>query len=138
MPIIFYVFISLILVTVARRTTISTFQATDKDKIGVKSNEYSGTIFKSLYRQKNLFISDTANLKSFTHIENQVKSAEAILTSQIQKINNPRLNQRKDQYLDKNLNSYIRQYAGFIDKKIDSIIHINFYWNKNTFLDFYL
>jgi hypothetical protein len=72
------------------------------------------------------------NLNRFTPTENQIKSAETLLTSQIQEFNNRRVNQSIGQYVDKNLNNYFRQYVGLIDEKGDSIIHINFYWNKYT------
>jgi hypothetical protein len=135
MTVRFSVLILVILINVGCKTTISTFQTTDPDKIGVKSNRFSGTIFKSSYPQKKLLISDTVNLNRFTPTENQIKSAETILILQIQEFNNPKVNQSKGEYVDKNLNSYFRQYVGFIDEKGDSIIHINFYWNKYTLSD---
>lgn len=58
------------------------------------------------------------------------------MNEQIQKVNNSRVNQfGKKQYIDKNLNKYFRQYIGFINKQGDSVVHINFYWDRFTIFD---
>src|SRR5450432_3599922 len=100
MTVRFSVLILMILINVGCKTTISTFQTTDPDKIGVKSNKFSGTIFKSSYPQSKLLIADTVNFKRFTPTEKQINSVETILTLQIQEFNNPKINQRKGQYID--------------------------------------
>ena len=130
-----YLFITLVVICLSCKTTISIFQTTDPDKMGVKSNKFSGTIFTSSYPQNKLFFSDTLSLRRFTPNEKQIKQAEETLASQIQEFNNHKLKQEKDRYIDKNLKSYFRQYFGYIDNIGDSIIHINFSWNKYTLSD---
>ena len=117
-------------------TTVKTFQTSDANKIGVKSNKFKGTIFKSTYPKDELFILPTDSLIKFTPTEEDIELAETILKEQIQKVNIPRINQfGKHQYIDKNLNKYFRQYVGFINEQGDSVIHINFHWNKFTIFD---
>lgn len=117
-------------------TTIKTFQTSDADKIGVKLNKLEGTIFKSTYPKEKLFILPTDSLTKFTPTGEDIKLAETILKEQIQKVNNPRINQfGKSQNIDKNLNKYFRQYVGFINEQGDSVIHINFHWNRFTIFD---
>jgi hypothetical protein len=117
-------------------TTVKTFQTSDADKIGVKSNKFEGTIFKSTYPKDKLFILPSDSLTKFTPTGEDIKLAETILNEQIQKVNNPRINQfGKSQYIDKNLNKYFRQYVGFINEQGDSVIHINFHWNRFTIFD---
>jgi len=126
--------ISLLLVTC--KATIKTFETTDKDKIGVKSNKFRGTIFKSSYPKQKLFIDSASNVIRFTPTESEIVIAETILKQQIEKINNPRINQfGKKQYIDKNLYKYFRQYVGFINDKGDTIIHINFSWDNYSLFD---
>ena len=130
------VLISIFILLDGCKTTIKTFATTDKDKIGVKSNKFRGTIFKSSYPQDKLFISSVDSINRFTPTENEIKLAETILKQQIEKLNNPRINQfGKKQYIDKNLNKYFRQYVGFINDKGHKLIHINFYWDKYTLFD---
>jgi len=116
--------------------TIKTFDTRDKDKTGVKSNKFRGTIFKNSYPKDKLFISSVNSVHMFIPTENEIKLAETILRQQIEKINNPRVNQfGKKQYIDKNLNKYFRQYIGFINDKDEKVIHINFYWDEYTLFD---
>lgn len=37
--------------------------------------------------------------------------------------------------LEKNLPAYFRQYVGFINRKGEKIIHLNFHWNKYSAAD---
>lgn len=118
------------------KTTLTTFDTTDKEKIGVKSNKFRGTIFKSSYPKDNLFINSVDSVNRFTPTETDIKLAEAILKQQLEKFNNPRINQfGKKQYIDKNLNKYFRQYIGFINEKGEKLVHINFYWDKYSLFD---
>jgi len=128
--------VSILLFLEGCKTTIKTFDTSDKDKIGVHSNKFRGTIFKSSYPKDKLFISGADSINRFTPTNEDIQLAETILKQQIEKLNNPRVNQfHKKQYVDKNLNKYFRQYVGFINDKGDKVIHINFYWDKYTLLD---
>ena len=118
------------------RTSVKIFQTTDINKIGVKSKKIKGTIFKSTYPNDKLFILSVDSLTKFTPSKENIELAEIILKEQIQKVNKSRVNQfGKGQYIDKNLKKYFRQYVGFINEKGDSVVHINFYWNKFTITD---
>jgi len=118
------------------KTTVKTFQTADTNKIGVKSKKFKGTIFKSTYPKDKLFILETDSLTKFTPTKEDTELAETILKEQIQKVNNSRVNQfGKKQYIDKNLNKYFRQYIGFSNKQGDSVVHINFYWDRFTIFD---
>ncbi|HET7115091.1 MAG TPA: hypothetical protein VFI29_01285 [Hanamia sp.] len=118
------------------KTSIATFQTSDTDKIGVTSNHFRGTIFKSSYPEENLFIQAGDKLNRFTPTKENIALAESILKSQIRKANKAHFNQPgKHKYLEKNLNKYFRQYIGFINEHGDSIIHINFQWDRFTMTD---
>jgi len=132
----FLSFILIILFLASCKTTIHTFQTSDKDKIGVKSNKFRGTIFKNTYSQGKLFLGAADSINRFTPTVDEIKLAETILRQQIEKLNNPRINQfGKQSHIDENLNKYFRQYVGFINEKGDSVIHINLYWDKFTLSD---
>lgn len=128
--------ISILFILESCKTTVKTFDTSDNNKIGVKSNKFRGTIFKSSYPKDKLFIVATDSINRFTPTREDIEVAETILKQQIQKLNNPRINQfSKKEYIDKNLKKYFRQYVGFTNEKGDKIIHINFYWNKFTLID---
>lgn len=132
----FYKLILLFIVVSGCNTTVKTFQTKDNNKIGLKSNRFRGTIFKNTYPKEKEFIASTDNVTRFTPTGENIEKAEAILKKQIKQVNNPRINQfGKHQYIDKNLNKYFRQYIGFVNNQGDSVVHINFCWDKFTLLD---
>jgi len=115
---------------------MSTFEISEKDKIGVKSSRFCGTIFKNTYPKDKLYIIVTDSANRFTPTIEDIKFAEELLRLQIEKVNHRKINQfGKSQYIDKNLNKYFRQYIGFVNEKGDKIIHINFYWNRFSLFD---
>jgi hypothetical protein len=129
------IFISVLTLLFSCRTTIKTFQTSDTNKIGVKSNKFRGTIFTNRYSSIPL-TSDTDTLQRFTPTKEDVVLAEAILNEQILKLNTPRLNQfRRRQFIDKNLNKYFRQYVGLIDEQGNRVVYINLSWDRFTLLD---
>lgn len=132
-----FILIFFLTVLLSCRTSIKTFQTSDTNKIGVKSKNFRGTIFKSAYSQEKLLIVPTDSvLSKFTPTKEDIELAETILKEQIKKVNNPRINQfEKRLYIDKNLNKYFRQYVGFINEKGDRVIHINLYWDRFTIFD---
>lgn len=118
------------------KTSIETFQTNDKDKIGVKSNKFRGTIFKSTYQKDKVYIAVTDSIKTFTPSIQDVTLAESILKEQIENANRSHINQlEKRQYIDRNMNKYFRQYIGFINNKDERIVHINFHWDRFTLMD---
>lgn len=118
------------------QTPIKTFQTKDTNKVGVKSNKIKGTIFKSTYPADKLFIQSYNTLNRFTPTKAAIELAEAVLKSQIEQLNTPRINQfGRRQYIDKHLKKYFRQYIGFINEQGDSIIHINFHWDRFTLIE---
>lgn len=132
----FLIYILCLTLLLSCRTSVKTFQTTDTDKIAVKSNKFKGTIFKSTYSNNKLFIRSIDSLTKFTPTKENIVLAEIILKEQIQKVNKSRVNQfGKREYIDRNLNKYFRQYIGFINEQGDSIVHINFYWNRFTIFD---
>jgi hypothetical protein len=131
---------SLILITVLTllvscRTSVGTFQTSDTNKIGVKSNKFRGTIFKSSY--STMFLTTTSDtLKRFTPTEEDIILAETILKEQIGKINTLHINQlERRQNIDKNLNKYFRQYVGFVNEQGNRVVHINLSWDRFTIFD---
>ena len=130
------IFILIVTLLFGCKTTIETFQTVDTNKIGVKSGKFRGTIFKSTYPQDKLYIQSSDSLNRFTPTKEEIALAETILKEQIEKVNNPRINQfSKQQYIDKNLSRYFRQYVGFINEQGDRVVHINLYWDNFTLLD---
>lgn len=116
--------------------TMETFQTSDANKIGIKSNKFRGTLFTNSYQADKLFIDKADSLNRFTPTEKDIAIAESILKEQIREANKNRINQfSKRQHIDKNLNKYFRQYVGFIDKNGDRNIHINFHWDRFTLMD---
>jgi hypothetical protein len=117
-------------------STIKTFQTSDQNKLGVKSNKLRGTIYKSSYPAEKIYTEFEDTLKRFTPTGNEITLVENILRSQLKHADkatpdNP-INQ---QSIDKNLNKYFRQYVGFINNEGDKIIHINLYWEKYPLFD---
>ncbi len=130
------IIIAVLALLVSCRTTIETFQTSDVNKIGVKSNKFRGTIFTNSYQADKLFIDKADSLNRFTPTEKDIANAESILKEQIRETNKNRINQfSKRQHIDKNLNKYFRQYVGFIDKNGDRTIHINFHWDRFTLME---
>jgi len=118
------------------RTTIETFQTYDANKIGVKSNKFTGTIFTTSYQTDKLFITKVDSANRFTPTKEDIKLAESILQEQISEANKRHVNQfGKGQYIDRNLNKYFRQYVGYLNENGDRSIHINFHWDKFTIID---
>jgi hypothetical protein len=117
-------------------TTIKTFDTNDPDKIGVKANNFRGTIFKLTYPKAKLYIQPGDSLIRFTPDKNDIVLAETILKQQIDSINNPRVNQfGREEYIDENLSKYFRQYVGFINEQGHRVVHINFYWDRVSVIE---
>jgi hypothetical protein len=130
------VIIFVLTLLVSCTTTIATFQTTDKEKIGVKSNRFRGTIFTTSYQANKLFIATADSINRFTPTQKDIAFAENILREQIEKANKPHTNQfGKRQYIEKNLSKYFRQYVGLINKQGERIIHVNLHWERFTLKD---
>ena len=129
------IIISVLTLLFSCRTSIKTFQTTDTNKIGVKSNNFRGTIFTSSY-SNSFFIPASDTLKRFTPTKEDIVLAETILKNQIEKVNASRMNQfGRRQYIHKNLNKYFRQYVGLINEQGNRVIHINLSWDRFTIFD---
>jgi hypothetical protein len=123
-------------ILVGCRSSLLTFSTNDLHKVGVKSAKFRGTAFDSSYSNKKLYLPDTATMKKFTPTRKELALAEQILKEQIEKANQPRVNQfGRKEYIHRNLNKYFRQYVGFINGNGDRVIHINLYWDKYTVFD---
>jgi hypothetical protein len=130
------IIITILTVLVSCRLTITTFQTSHTNKIGVKSNQFRGTLFTKSYQSDNLFIDPVDSLNRFTPTEEDILLAESILNEQIRDANHNRINQfSKRQSIERNLKKYFRQYIGFIDRNGDRTIHINFHWDRFTLID---
>lgn len=103
--------------------------------LAVVSAKFKGVIFTQNY----LIIPaplNSANVKRFTPRKEDIISAEEIIKDQIKHLNKDRINQvRGNPIIEKHLNSYFRQYVGFINSKGDSVVHINFHWNRYSLND---
>ena len=118
------------------KTSIETFQTNDKEKIGVKSNRFRGTIFTTSYQADRLFNAADDSTNRFMPTQEEIAFAERILKEQIEKANKAHVNQfGKRQYIHKNLNKYFRQYIGLTNERGDHIIYINFHWDRFTLQD---
>lgn len=118
------------------KTIIETFQTNDKEKIGIKSNRFRGTIFTTSYQKDKLFIATADSTNRFTPVQEEIAFAESILKKQIEKANKPHVNQfGKRQDINKNLNKYFRQYVGLINERGDRIIYINLHWDRFSLID---
>lgn len=111
--------ISILFILESCKTTVKTFDTSDNNKIGVKSNKFRGTIFKSSYPKDKLFIVATDSINRFTPTREDIEVAETILKQQIQKLNNPRINQfSKKEYIDKNLKNILDNTLDLQMKKV--------------------
>jgi hypothetical protein len=129
-------FTTALTILISCKTAIETFQTSDANKIGIKSNKFRGTLFTNSYQADKLFIDGVGSLNRFTPTKEDIALAESILKEQIREANKSRINQlSKRQHIDKNLNKYFRQYVGFIDKNGERTIHINFHWDRFTLMD---
>lgn len=118
------------------RTSIDTIQTSDKNKVGVKSSKFRGTLFTNSYPSDSLFIENTESVIRFSPTAMDIALAESIVKKQLRETNKIRLNQiGKRQYIHRNLDKYFRQYVGFVNNKGDRIIHINFHWDRYTLMD---
>lgn len=118
------------------KTTVKTFQTTDTEKIGVKSNKVRGTIFTTSYQADKLFMATGDSLKRFTPTQEDIALAENILKEQIEAANKAQVNQfRNRKFINKNVKKYFRQYVGFINLQGDRLIHINMHWDRFTTSD---
>lgn len=117
-------------------TAVKTFQTTDAHKIGVQSNKFRGTIFKSTYPEENLLMYLGVRYKRITLTKEEVELAEKVLKQQIKTANRAHMNQlKKREYIHRNLPKYFRQYIGFIDEKGNKIVHINCHWDNFSIVD---
>ena len=74
--------------------------------------------------------------KRFTPTIEEIEKAEVILKNNLKTINQTRVNQvNKCPIIHKNLNSYRRQYFGYIDNNGNKIIYATFNWDRYTLLD---
>lgn len=79
-------------------------------------------VFKSIHHQK----------MRYTPSNIDIAKAERILKQYIKNVNRSKGNQSGDcPRIDLYLKRYTRQYVGFINKKGEKIIWINFFWNKD-------
>ena len=95
----------------------------------ISSGQFRGVIFSADY---NLPILDDTDKGRFTPIANDVIKLEKELEGRIKEINKNRPNQG-GQYgpiIDKKLDRYSRQYAGFINDKGERIIHVGLNWKE--------
>jgi hypothetical protein len=77
-----------------------------------------------------------AAVRRFTPTKDDIILAEYLIKDQIKDLNKDRINQIKgNPIIEKHLKSYFRQYIGFITSNGDSIIHINFHWNRYSLSD---
>jgi hypothetical protein len=130
------IFITVLTLLVGCRSSIETFQTSDKNKIGVKSNRFRGTVFTTSYQTEKFFIPTADSINKFTPTKEDIAIAENILQEQIGEVNKRHINQfGKHQYIDRNLSKYFRQYIGYIDKNGDRTIHLNLHWDRYTLKD---
>jgi hypothetical protein len=92
---------------------------------------YDGAIFPAGYG--NIF-----SPKRFTPSVAEIELTELMLSRDLKKLNKDRLHQSSTPIIHKNLESYQRQYFGYIDENGDRIILINCFWAgdyDNTWLN---
>jgi hypothetical protein len=96
----------------------------------INGEQFNGVIFSADYE---LPIFDHADKGRFTPTVDEVKKFEKELERRIKEINKDRPNQGRHYgpIIDKRLNRYGRQYAGFINDKGERIIHVGLNWRRN-------
>jgi hypothetical protein len=116
--------------------TIQIFPTSNKALLGVKGPNYKGTIFTEKYPFQNLVIFDIDSTQRFTPSIEEIEIVEGLLRRQLKAVNKRRPNQQSGKpVLHRNLPKYFRQYIGFINKKGDKTIHVNFHWNRYNIID---
>lgn len=96
----------------------------------VNGGQFKGVIFSADYE---LPIFDHADKSRFTPTVDEVMKFEKELERRIKEINKNRPNQGRHYgpIIDKNLDKYSRQYAGFINDKGERVIHAGLNWKRN-------
>ena len=68
--------------------------------------------------------------KRFTPIRGDVEKAEIALRLNLEKLNQPLINQTPKTIIHKKLNKYKRQYFGYVDSSGQRILLINCFWER--------
>ena len=96
----------------------------------IKGGQFRGVIFSADYE---LPIFDNADKSRFTPTVDEVMKFEKELKRRIKEINKDKPNQGRHYgpIIDKKLDKYSRQYAGFINDKGERVIHVGLNWKRN-------
>jgi hypothetical protein len=99
---------------------------------GVQGPNFQGNLFKASYPEEN-FYHRFDSVSRFTPTQDDLAAAETILNSFLKKKSRFKLNLRERNIITyTSLPNYFRQYVGFVNKKGERIININFYWNHRS------
>jgi hypothetical protein len=111
------------------------FPTGNKALFGVKGPYYKGTVFAKEYPSQNLFIYNIDSVRRFTPSVEEIQIVEHLLHHNLTTKKSKSNKQLIDPFIRKNLAKYFRQYVGFIDKRGNKIIHVNFHWNRWNIID---
>jgi len=133
---IFILLVVTIILSSSCSTTIEITKTNKETNLAVKSNKFRGTIFRETYPFIMLHVSDVNPASRFTLDGEDIRQAERLLRKQIKDLNSSRPNQEDGSpVIHKNINKYFRQYVGFLNKKGEKVVHINFYWDRFSFIE---
>lgn len=99
------------------------------ETVCIKGDGYYGYIFN---KENDAFLSVKDQEEKYTPTKEEIQLLEEKLRVQIPLLNREETNQGKGcPVIHKKLSRYVRQYFGFINRKGDKIIFINFVWAKS-------
>jgi len=111
------------------KDTAQLFPTSNKTLFGVKGSNYKGTVFTKEYPFQKLFIFDVDSSRRFTPTAEEIKIVENLLHHKLTTKKSQSNKLLVDPFIRRHLVQYFRQYVGFIDKRGNKIVHINFHWN---------
>ena len=103
------------------------------DSCLIEGKGFKGYVFD---KEHFVLLSIENQAERYTPSKEDVFLVEKLISSNLEKINFPLVNQGGDcPVIHKSLRKYVRQYVGFINKNGEKIIWVNFIWNDKTMKD---
>lgn len=119
-----------------QQPALEVFPTKNSTLLGVRGPHVTGTIFTAgyLFEFPTALVADS--IVRFTPSGPDIAAAEHLVATQLKALNWQRPNQTPGHpVLEQNLPAYFRQYVGYVNRKGERIIHLNFYWNKYSAAD---
>ena len=114
----------------------STFKIVEKPtdySIVIEKGRLTGVVFS---KDGSCFLCRLEDNKRFTPTIDQIEKAETILSKNLQRTNNPLINQGGNcPIIHENLKYYRRQYFGYEDSIGNKVIYTTFNWDRYSLID---